>query len=122
MGVLIGNEDLTCCLIFVDMYSLVQLSKKFPIDEDGEIPLPAETPEGYTTLGQTMVNNFVLNIREWTWCIFTVNPRFDKPTGIPYRNILYKTKLLIECFSVTLDTTFNLCSFEVSIDKLKCCQ
>lgn len=49
------------------MYSLVQLSKKFPTDdEDEEIPLPAETLEGYTTLRQTMVNNLVLNIREWT--------------------------------------------------------
>ena len=58
---------LTCYLIFVDMYSLVQLSKKFPTDdEDEEIPLPAETLEGYTTLRQTMVNNLLLNIREWT--------------------------------------------------------
>ena len=58
---------LTCYLIFVDMYSLVQLSKKFPTDdEDEEITLPAETLEGYTTLRQTMVNNLVLNIREWT--------------------------------------------------------
>lgn len=88
------------------MYSLVQLIKKFPVDdEDGEIPLPAETPEGYTTLRQTMVNNLVLNIREWTLCVLTVNPRFHKPTGIPYRNKLNKTKLLTECFSVTLDTT-----------------
>jgi len=49
------------------MYSLQQLSKKFLIDDDhdGEIPLPAETPEGHTTFKQIMVNKLVCYIREW---------------------------------------------------------
>lgn len=57
---------LICYLIFVDMYSLVQLSKKFLIDdEDEEILLLVEIFEGYIIFRQIMVNNLVFNIREW---------------------------------------------------------